>query len=244
MPLKRWDTKADFDGAYGSSGDRLTGGRPTTRPPIRLHYHRATLYPAAQRRAAKFAELFGWTAGSRVVIVGAGFGWTMEALEEILPSIIVLGTDTSAYVQAQKNNSEEAELREAIVATGLDPDSGEGADKLSALLGSNGPRARLAARILNENLLTRGSRRRVRTAVGAINCDVVTENVLESLADAEAQEFSAALHGLTGGLVAHYVTPLLSDHLQDEGYNWKLLEDWKALIPTDTWVEAGTFRIT
>jgi hypothetical protein len=71
--------------------------------------------------------------------------------------------------------------------------------------------------------------------------ELLTESLLESLTDGECQQASTAAHQVTSGRVSHFVVPIREN--QDSGYNWKTLESWKALLPADTFVEAGTFRV-
>lgn len=91
-------TKALFDLAYDFGAE--PDGHPNTREEIRLHYERAALWPDMVRRAGFFAQHFGLTSTSRVLLVGAGFGWTVEALGNL--GVRAIGTDTSPYVQANK----------------------------------------------------------------------------------------------------------------------------------------------
>lgn len=79
MPLKTWNTKADFDAAYrvGAEGQ---WGHPSTRPEVKLNYSRFWQMPDARIRVQGIANAMGWTApGPAMVIVGAGFGWLAEA---------------------------------------------------------------------------------------------------------------------------------------------------------------------
>jgi hypothetical protein len=119
MPV--WD-KADFDNYYWSSGERH--GHRSGRPSIVLHYHD---YAIGQHQRGRYAPLLhailtanGLVAGDSVILVGGGFNWTGEGLE--LLGVDVLSTDISNYIQAEKGNTEEAEIRQACLDAGVDPD--------------------------------------------------------------------------------------------------------------------------
>ena len=82
-PLKDWNDKTTWDEAYykGAEGDT---GHPSTRPEVKLHYVRYVQYLWAANRAQGIANALGWTPpGSTIAIVGAGYGWTVEALEQM-----------------------------------------------------------------------------------------------------------------------------------------------------------------
>jgi hypothetical protein len=238
MPLKTWDNKQDWDAAY-LKGAEERWGHPATRPEVKLHYCRAVQMPWSRSRATRLVAALGWQPTDRIVLVGAGFGWTAEALEE-LGFTSVVGCDVSRYVQDNKALSEEQEVDAAISAVGLNPSAGEGA-ALKAKLYDGGARTRASRGVLNEGLATPGSRRKIATALGGDPDWGLSESVLESLTDAEAQDISARVHSWTSATIAHFVVTLGGN--QDPGYNWKTLEDWKALLPSDTFIEAGSFRV-
>ncbi len=238
MPFKTWDNKEDWDAAY-SIGAEGKWGHPSTRPEVRLHYNRASQLPYARNRANGIVQALGWQPTDRIVLVGAGFGWTVEALEE-LGFTNVVGSDVSRYIQDNKALTEEQEINAAISAVGLNPNVGEGA-ALKAKLYDGGNRTRTSKGIFNEGLGTPGSRKKIARALGGEPDWALSESVLESLTDAEAQDISAKVHSWTNAIIAHFVVTLGGQ--QDPGYNWKTLEDWKALLPADTFIEAGSFRV-
>ena len=247
MPLKTWDTKADWDAAYsfGAEGDV---GHPNTRDEVRLHYHRATKAGAnSLDHATRLAAALGWTApGPTILIVGAGFGWTAEALEG-LGFLTVVGTDLSAYIQSNKDGTEDAEIDAEISAVGLDPASGEGLaikGRLIARGGGVGNRSRASRGVIDEDGKNGGSRGRIKQTLGLSGNQqiewVVSESLIESLTDAEVVDGSNDM-GIIGNNTAHFFYPLRDN--QQAGFNWKSSEDWKLLIPGDTFVEAGSYRV-
>lgn len=246
MPLVDWNLKATWDLAYsfGAEGDV---GHPSTRTEVRLHYHRAIKRPDADIKAARLAAALGWTApGPTILIVGAGFGWTAEALED-LGYTHVVGTDVSTYIQTNHGGTEEAEMDAEITAVGLDPATGAGLaikNRLVTRGGGSGNRGRSSRGVLNENGKTGGSRGRIKQSLGLSGNDrigwAVSESVAESLTDAEAIDGSNDMHNIADN-VAHLVVKPKPGALM--ALNWKTLEEWDALIPGDTWIEDGSFRV-
>jgi hypothetical protein len=211
-----------------------------------LHYHRSVMDGVAQRIATHFDAYFGPAAfNSRFCVVGCGFGWTIDHLID-RGFTNVVGTETSVYVLAEMDNSDEAELRTAITAVGLDPDTGRGAELLARHLTTGARRGRKlgagVVTILGADISTDAGRTAVRTELGGWPQIVVSEDVMTNLTDAECLQFHADC-GAFGGpqTVVHLVTPLMPN--QDAGYNWKTLDDWVALIPSAIWISAVTGEV-
>ena len=55
--------------------------------------------------------------GKSVALIGAAFGWTVEGLN--LQGVNAVGTDTSAWILGQLNETEEAAAREALANAGI-----------------------------------------------------------------------------------------------------------------------------
>lgn len=239
MP-KDFNTKQAFDESYRIGAE--PGGHPAGRREVKLGYCRAVMLPYARARAGGIVAAMGWDAPwPRLVIVGGSFGWLGEMLETEHGFTQVVSTDVSRYVQAEKDNTEEADIDAALVAVGLDPTVGEGA-MVKGRLFDGGNRTRASRGVVNENLKTGGSRNRVKNLLGGGVDWVLSENVLENLADAEVVTASAPLRQLGAGVV-HLITPLRPGQTQDPDFNWKTLEGWKVLLPADTIVEIGSFRV-
>jgi len=115
--MATWD-KASFDKFYSFKGEPY--GRPATRPGIRVHYNDFVVGKGQRSLAKNLISAAGIPVGANVVVIGAGFGWTVEGLIE--NGINAVGTDISAYILAEKGNSEEADLRGYIQEAGVDPD--------------------------------------------------------------------------------------------------------------------------
>lgn len=245
MPLKDWDQKATWDSAYNFGTEELWGYPSSTRDEVRLHYHRGVKRPDADLHASRLVAALGWSPpGPTILLIGAGFGWTTEALEG-LGFDRVVGIDVSTYIQDNHDGTEEAEIDAEIAAVGLDPATGRGAE-IKARFFDGGNRGRSSRGVLNEDAKTGGSRGRIKQALGLSGNDridwAVSESVIESLTDTEAQEGSSDLHRIADN-VGHFLWPLRPGKNQHAGFNWKLLEDWKLLIPADTFVEAQTYRV-
>ena len=240
MPLYNWD-KAGYENAYNIGAE--PDGHPADRPEVRLGYHRAVLLPYAQNLATNLYRVLNWTSSTRLVIVGSGFGWTVECLR-FMGMTNVIGVDTSPWVQANKTLNDESEIDEAITKTGLSPSSEQGQAikaKLVPMTGG-GPRSKVAADILNEDVSSAPARARVRQRIGGQpTFEVLTESVIESLTDSEVQAASGFIHQLTSGRVSHLFFP------RDDGnflpLNWKTTQEWKALVPADTFVNVQTWEV-
>lgn len=190
-----------------------------------LHYDRAFLFDGWVWRWDGILNVLGpWRSSSEILIVGCGFGWALEILKR-RGFANVIGTDTSTHIQSTRNElTPETTARDANDVTQSDP----------------------ASVILDEDALTQASRDRILNGRAGFDV-IVTESVLESLRDAEAQALSADLRTMLArsGTLIHYVIPILPS--QDPGYNWKTLEAWKALLPADTFVAppdgADSFKV-
>lgn len=225
-----WD-KALFDAAYDFSAE--PDGHPNTRPEIRLHYHRYVLFSEALRRAQFFKEHFGLDANSSVVLVGCGFGWTAEALNGL--GVPTIGTDTSAYIQGNKNLSEDADIASAIAATGLSSVNGEGLGHFQRLRGDG---VRTRATILNEQHNNNASRNRVRQAFASGTVTLaISEDVVTSLTDAECAQLRSFLANYAVP-ICHFVTELANPN-PPFNFNSKSLADWKLTFPNDTIIADG-----
>ena len=244
MAYRTFQTKADFDAAYNLSGE--PDGHPGTREGVRLHYCRSVLFPLYQRRAQKLVQILNWTApGPRAVIVGAGFGWLVEALEA-LGMTNIIGIDTSTWIQSSKATTEQAEVESAISSVGLDPNAGRGLE-LKQRHYDGGVRARCSRGVLNENASNNQSKSRIRQALGLSGNTqpdiLLTESVLTSLTDAEVLQLSLRLRSWVFNVVHIVDTHDPNGNQNSEDYNWKTLEQWKLLLLNDFMIDAATYRV-
>lgn len=234
MPLRTYATRADFDEAY----DIGTGWFGPLGE-VRLHYHRAVLRDEAGRRAQALVSALGITATDATVIVGCGFGWTVEAW----PHPSVVGVDTSAYVHDAKAGSETQEIRDAITAAGLDPDRDKGAEALAAL-DDGGSRARVV--VIEEDINLGRAKKTISDALGTRSVDwAISESVIESLEDTEATDLGAAM-GKVATNCAHLVDVDMT--VNELSFNRKSASEWRALfdragLTGHRLVAAGSYRV-
>ena len=247
MALQDWNLKATFDGAY--SYNAAADGHPNTRPAVMLHYQRGAMRGVSIPIANYFANYIGPAAfNRRFVIVGGGFGWVAdELLDRGFTNIVT--AETSAWIIAEMDNDDEQEVRDACAVAGLDP-NGARADELVTRHARPGvPRRRRKnvaedIQIVNADIGTVQGRNAIKSAVGGNPQIVVTEEVMGCLTDAEAIALDDACNAFGGQqTTAHLVTPSLPNNTQDPGYNWKLLSDWKLLIPGAIWIDASTGEV-
>ncbi len=186
-------TKADFDGAYTFRPERYLGGRDPaiSAAPVILHYHKFAMKPLLAARWALLAPVLNIDASDHVLIVGAGFGWGVEAFIAETGATAI-GIDVSQYVADELSNTETAELRSAITAAGLDPDTGRGAELLAAL-DDGQPRANVI--VLQQDAQTNTSRQAIRSALGNNwpSVCIVEELNDDSTTDAEITQINNAL---------------------------------------------------
>ncbi len=247
MPV--WD-KAAFDQFYSNGAERY--GHPNTRPQIKLHYHwYSILRPQRSKFAPLLFALLGMNAGDDVILVGGGFNATAEGLADL--GVRVIGLDTSDYIQAEKDNTEEAEIRAIIVGVGLDPDAdliiGEPGNvmvnPLDVFLRGEraAPQPRGWGQIIGETMRTNGSKKAVirafeRQYPNAAVRFVITEEVLNSITDAQALlvcEYAGAAAQDWGATVVHMLSPLFPDGRGHPDLNWKRYSEWRA------WLDAAGF---
>lgn len=222
-------------------------GHPGDRAQVRLTYARFHVVPMLRERWGWLVPLLGLTPQSSVCLIGAGYGYSLEVLEDDHGITRVIGTEPSP-LRAKAAQSEDAEIQAAIEAVGLSVATGDGARLFSALRDRPGlPRATRASDVLSEDLASNASRTRVRQALqakGAASWDVITENVLTVLSDAECVALSSRLRQLSGvNRVIHLTStrvPPESEAIQDPIYNWKSVAEWKALLPADLIVSLYT----
>lgn len=201
-------TKADFYAAYGAYAvDPVTrhrfakfrspdieGGAELT---LRLHYHPVVQKEAKAQMAQRLVDHFiaqgaPLTADERIVIIGGAFGWTGEALEDLVPGILAVSVDLSQYVQDTKALSPDDELIESIQAEGLDHTTGPGKHLFDKFTDPN-PRSRNPDRVLQEALDSPKSRNEVRKALQQMDpTRVITEETWQILTQAEQDKYTAA----------------------------------------------------
>jgi hypothetical protein len=172
-------TKADFDANYRFRLERrMPGGGPRPdegRNGVELHYHRFFMVPWLADRWATLQPILNILSSDAVMVVGAGFGWGVDAVIAETGATVV-GIDLSQYIADEQGNTEETEIRAAIIADGLDPDTGRGAE-IFAFAFDNQVRSNVI--ILQEDAATNGSRQAINTALGGNPSVVVYEDIID-----------------------------------------------------------------
>jgi len=193
-------TKADFDDTYQFKVERrMPGGGP---PPaegrlgVFIHYHRLHMRPLLAAMWATLQPILNILSSEFVCVVGAGFGWGVEAVESET-SAIVVGIDLSDYIAAEAGNTEEAELRAEVVTGGLDPDSGRGLEVMGFIFDGQ-PRSSVI--VLQNDAASGPQRQAIRTALGGNwPSVVVAEDVIDdSWTDSEIVSMRNSMNGFGG----------------------------------------------
>ena len=201
---------------------------------IRLNFHRWNIIPGWVGYTAKMVRELGWSADTKLAIVGGGFGMMEEALVANHGFTSVLTCDDSIWIQGAKGETEDADVSIAIAAVGGNPFSGEGMTK-KAILSDGGFRARVT--VVDEDILTNASRAAVRSMLGGVDV-AFTDDMLDRITDADALAFSVGAN-LIGAQVVHSVGGANSFRLNAK----ETLQEWKDLIPADTFINWKTGEV-
>ena len=94
--------------------------------------------------------------------------------------------------------------------------------------------------ILNADVSAGSGRAAIRQALGITGNNkasfMITEDVLPLLNDTECVQLSTHLHNLSN-VVVHWVSLVEPESKQDPRLNWKTIEQWKALLPGDLFIQ-------
>ncbi len=207
------------------------------RKEVRVHYVRALELNAARSRAGVLVSELGLTVADRLAIIGAGFGWLQEALEEALPGIECVSVETSSWVHSVKDQTETAELDVLIRKAGI-LSVEVGYDAAMARLNDGGLKAR--RELVDEDVTTSVGRNKVKGKVktkgsGDAFTWAVSESMLEWFDDAEAVDVDAGMHAL-----APKVCHLLKEYDPKQASVTEpgTLSNWKWLSSTNAGVKA------
>ena len=171
-------TKAEYDANYSMYVERRMpgGGPPPGQQPVIIRYHKFFMKPIVTDMWAKLAPVLNILVTDYVVVVGAGFGWGVEALVSETGATVV-GIDISDYINAEQSLTEEAELRAEVAAAGLDPDTGRGLEVMNFIYDGQ-PRSNVI--VLQEDAATNGSRQAIRAGLANNNPTVVVyEDIID-----------------------------------------------------------------
>ncbi len=232
-------TKADYDLQYRTQIERrMPGGGPPPaegRPPVFIHYHKWVMKPWLAAMWAKLQPLLNILSTDHVCVVGAGFGWGVEAIIAET-SATVVGIDISEYIVAEQGTTEETELRAAVSTAGLDPDTGRGLEVMNFIYDGQ-PRSTVI--VLNNDASTGPQRGEIRTALGGNWPNVVVaENIIDdSWTDTEIENLRNAMNGFGGTQRLIFIYKATPARTHQDLFD--LLPGTKEIISTD-----GTVYLT
>lgn len=178
--------KDTLDSLYDIGAERW--GHPNTRKEVRLHYNRAVMYPYCYKRAQSLSEQLGGDTSKKILIVGAGSGWTVEAMQELGFSNCI-GTETSEYLNSILYGNEDADVEAGCLKVGAPMSIRD------RILDQHGNKiCNSVDAIFDEDSMTEESRGRIIAELGSPDV-VVTEDVIQTMSDEEAVSFARALEG-------------------------------------------------
>lgn len=190
-----WGSKGDFYGSYRAHAVLADGRRmacytgpennykPTT---VLFSYLKLDQMPSKQKMADRLIAEIGISSSDRIVIFGGAFGWLGNALQD-KTGCVCASVDTSEWINAEKDKSHNADVRESIIAGGLDPESGLGFE-ISQKYNDPSPRSNIP--VLNEMLDTPKSKGSVRNALGGLPTRIITEEVWQTLTPIEQSAYN------------------------------------------------------
>lgn len=203
---KYYKTRAERAG-WKPAGDAHA---PARSAPVYVHYNEFH-FGEGQIALAEQMKLAIGLDNAPVALIGSGFAWTAQGLVNG-GTLAVVGTELSPYIHAAKDTSEEQDIRDFCVRSGIDPDVHKvicwpdtpGAQFLDGewrispldwwLPRGSVPRSPQWLTIVNEDGSNNGSRGRIknelRDITGSQTGDdihhIITEEVLNSLDDPDA----------------------------------------------------------
>lgn len=235
MPLINRSLKSFWDDLFEIDAESAWP-TPPGRSQVDLNYHKFVIFPRDRTIGTNIKQALDWDNTTRTYVVGCGFGWVIEVLEDELGLSSVVGNETSTYIQTNKSINEDTDIQAAIEGVGLATNVGDGLTLFNTFRNGGNPRSARAADISDSDLVTGIAQRAERDRIGGPGFELLTyDGFLNTLNDAEAIDYSTRLNGMNAARVSHHVFPgFLNGHT---------LEEWKLLIPSDTFVEANTYRV-
>ena len=170
------------------------------------------------RLAQGLVSRANYTPGNKALFVGCGFGYLMHMIKSQYPDAQVWGTDTSAWIQA--NKATECHTGIADLVLNIDITANDALTLLRPYTGGNG---RVSWVITDDMINT-----------------IADANLAGFLNSCEAIL-------ATGGKVAHLVRCAQAGREKPEvwteyGFSWKTLAEWAAIRPTHYWIDIETLQ--
>ncbi len=203
-----------------------------------------------RQHIAALVSAFGWDTNSRVCVYGVGFGWPLLALwENSIQNI--QGIENSPYIHANLDINEDADIQAAVELVGLTTVSGRGQEIFNYYRDDGNPRGAMPTRIHDTDVTSNPEMNQLRSLMGGAGCTVLTygQFALNRLSDAEAVDLSDNLGKLQPAQIIHFINPLWTqvEHptIPDTfiTLNAKTAEEWKVILPNDTFVELQDYRV-
>lgn len=248
MPLYPLDTKEYWDYQYFWIGDRGFPGKPGDQPTVRTNYHKFRNLPLAQEQAAAIASTFGWDINTQLCVYQCGFGWILQGFWQ-QGIQLVQGIENSPYIQANLTINEDVDLQAVIEAAGLNIVTGRGGLMFESFRDGGNPRGLHPTRVRDIDITSNQQMNQLRNILGGAGCEVLTygEFPLNRLTDAEAIDLSDNLNRLQPNRIIHFINPLWTEAELPGGgtveLNAKTGEEWKLVLPNDTFIELGNYRV-
>lgn len=250
MPLYSLETKEQWDWLY-DIGAEGAWGKPGGRKEVRLHYHKFVALPGDRKNAAAIVEAMGWDIDTRLLVYGCGFGWILRGFWEAGVQLIH-GIENSPYVQNNLLINEDADIAAAIAAVGLVTNTGDGLTLFNAFRDNGNPRSLMPTRIHDTDITSKQQMNSLKSAIGGPGAEVLTYGCppltsFNNRDDAQAIELADYLDDLQPARMTHLIAPTVSETTLPDGtpiaLNAKTGEEWKAILPRDTFIELGTWRV-
>jgi len=238
MPIQDWTLQSTWDNAYKIKADELIGdGKGSLTNPLRTHYHNFIVKNAVGRTMQRLVAKLNIVIGSRIVVIGAGFGWSVEWLNA--NGYIAIAVDPNQYLIDKAPTSEETEITTLIDAKGrdknelrIDPSDQIEKPLLDILVRQDGKRT--SETLIDEDMKNNGSRRAVWNQLSKNMDYVITENMLSTLSDAELIDVADNLDKFkklqANVPIIHLDTWMDTSGRFDTGYNWKTGPEWRAFF--------------
>ena len=126
MPFDN-SNRAGYDKYYGLRAERAgwkpagDAYSPARSAPVSLHYNEFH-FGENQIALAQQMKIAIGLDNAPVALIGSGFAWTAQGLVNS-GTLAVVGTETSPYIHAAKDTTEEQDIRDYCALSGIDPDT-------------------------------------------------------------------------------------------------------------------------
>lgn len=232
------DVSAFFHGLWDQGTETFVVGDDGIERELRLNFHRVNLIPSWTPYAADLAIKLGWQVNTRIAVAGATFGMLEEVLRDNHGFTSVVSVDDSRWIQNAKNETEDGDIRAAIVALRVNSFTGLGLNLMRQF--AQGLR-RASVPILDEDFSTPSSRTTIKNALGGQADAAFTDDLLDFLTEAQAMALDADLHEFSNASVQHAVGP--AQPTNPDRPSAIGAAAWKALLPNSKFYDWATGQV-